>query len=151
MKKLEFNINIAASRQQVWETMLGPETYKQWVNASWPGATYEGKWGKGENIKFGMDGQGGTLATPVEFRPYEFILAKHIAVILNDGSEDRNSDIAKTWIGTTESYSFTEKNGTTTLTVEMLISPEWEKMAADGWPNALAALKEICENSTVPA
>jgi hypothetical protein len=145
MKKLESKINITASRQKVWDTMLGPETYKKWVNAAWPGSYYEGNWREGENIKFISPGQGGTLATLIECRPYEFILAKHIAVITSEGAEDRDSDAAKSWIGTTESYTFTENNGVTELKTVMKTNPEWEKMLAD-WPKALAKLKEICES-----
>jgi hypothetical protein len=59
--------------------------------------------------------------------------------------EDRDSEVAKGWIGTTESYNFTEQNGVTTLTIELTINPEWEKMFSDSWPKALAKLKEVCE------
>lgn len=154
MKKLEFKIDIATNRQKVWDTMFNPKTYKEWVNASWPGAYYEGNWKQGENLRFISPGQGGTLATLVELRPYEFILAKHIAVISSDGTEDRDSDLAKGWIGTTESYTFTEKNarlndpvgqGKTQIKVEINTKPDWEKMFSDGWPNALKKLKEISE------
>jgi hypothetical protein len=95
-------------------------------------------------MKFISPGQGGTLATIVECKPHEYILAKHIAVINRDGTEDRDSDAAKSWIGTTESYRFIEKNGRTELKTEMITNPEWEKMLAD-WPKALAKLKEITE------
>lgn len=145
MKKLEFKINIAAPREKVWDTMLNAETYKEWVGVSWPGSRYEGNWNQGENLKFISPGAGGTMATVVECRPYEFILAKHIAVINSDGAEDRSSDIAKGWIGTTESYTFTGNNGNTELVIEINTYLAWEKMFADGWPNALAKLKEICE------
>ena len=145
MKKLESKIDIAASPKKVWDTMLKPDTYKEWVNAAWPGSYYEGNWREGENLRFISPGQGGTLATVVEYRPHEYIKAQHIAVINPDGTEDRDSETARGWIGTTESYSFTEKNGKTELKTEMNTSPEWEKMFADGWPKALAKLKEISE------
>jgi len=146
MKKLEFKIDIAANRKKVWDTMLNPETYKEWVKASWPGSYYDGKWKQGENIKFIAPGQGGTLATIAELKPYEFVLAKHIAVINKDGTEDHNSNAAKSWIGTTESYTFIEKNGKTELRTEMNVNPEWEKMFTNDWPKAMAKLKEICES-----
>src|SRR3712207_8485703 len=47
----------------------------------------------------------------------------------------RSSDVAKGWIGTTESYTFTERNGKTTLTVEINTNPEWASMFNDGWPD----------------
>ncbi len=146
MKNLEFKIDIAASRQKVWDTMLNPETYKEWVKASWPGSYYEGNWQQGENIRFLSPGNGGTLAKIIEYKPYEFIRAEHIAVIKADGTEDRDSEQAKGWIGATETYTFTEDNGKTKMKTEMNVSPEWEKMFVDDWPKAMSKLKEICEN-----
>ena len=128
MKNLKYSIEIAAAPQKVWEIMLNPTTYQEWVNVSWPGAYYEGNWKKGENVRFLSPGQGGTLANLVECKPAEHILAKHIAVITSKGTEDRESPEAKTWIGTTEAYTFKNKNGKTELTVEMETTPEWESM-----------------------
>ncbi len=145
MKRLEFSTQISAPKKKVWDTMLQPATYKEWVNVSWPGSYYEGKWAKGENLKFLAPKHGGTLATVVEHTPYETILARHIAAINSDGSEDRTSVVAKGWIGTTERYTFTEHNSKTTVTIGIETTPEWEKMFNDGWPNALKKLKEICE------
>jgi uncharacterized protein YndB with AHSA1/START domain len=145
MKKLETKIDISATPQKVWNRMIEPETYKEWVNAAWPGSYYEGNWKKGENVRFISPGQGGTLAKIVEYRPYEYILAEHIAVINPDGTEDRDSEVAKGWVGTTESYTFEEHNGTTELTTAMHTNPDWEKMFADSMPRALAKLKEISE------
>jgi len=145
MKKLEFKINIAAPKQKVWETMLNQVTYKEWVAASWPGSYYEGIWKPEGNVKFLSPGHGGTLATLAEYRPYDYVLARHTGVLNADGTEDRDSDTAKGWIGITESYIFTEQNGITTLTVQINTNPEWEKMFSDGWPAALAKLKEICD------
>jgi len=146
MKKLEFKTEIAASRQKVWDTMLAPQTYKKWVDASWPGSYYEGNWKQGENVRFLSTSGGGTVATIEELRPNAYILANHVAVINRDGTEDRDSDVAKGWVGTTESYTFTEKNGNTELKVEINTNPDWEKMFTDGWPGALAKLKEISES-----
>lgn len=149
MKKLEFKTKIAASAEEVWKIMLDPVTYKKWTNVSWPGSTYKGKWKLGEEIRFEGEGGGGTMAKINEFRPYEYLLAEHVAVINADGSLDRESEIAKGWIGTTESYTFTEKNGQTELKVEMQTSPGWEKMFNDGWSDALKELKRLCEKQGV--
>ncbi len=145
MKTLTYNIQIAAPVKKVWDTMLQADTYQQWVKVSWPGSYYDGKWEKDADIKFISPGQGGTLAHIVELKPQQYVLANHIAVLHADGSEDRSSELAKGWIGTEESYRFTEKNGMTELTTEIKTSPKWEMMFNDGWPKALAKLKEICE------
>jgi uncharacterized protein YndB with AHSA1/START domain len=152
MKKIEYKTEIAAKRDKVWNTMLQPDTYREWVNAGWPGARYEGNWKQGENIRFlGGEQSGGTMASLIEVRQPEYIKAKHIAVINGDGSEDRTSEQAKGWIGTTEEYTFTEKNGKTELKVVVNTTPEWESMFNEGWPDALKKLKEICERKAVTA
>jgi uncharacterized protein YndB with AHSA1/START domain len=145
MEHLEYRIVISAPAKKVWDTMLEKETYKQWVANSWPNSSYEGRWAKGEKIRFiGPDGSG-TLAEIVDFRPYESVLARHIAVLGPNGSEDRTSDVAKGWIGITEAYRFVEENGKTTVTVSIETTPEWRKMFDDGWPAALEDLKRITE------
>ena len=147
METLKFEVKIDAGRKQVWDTMLHPDTYREWVNVSWPGSHFEGKWVQGEDIKFLSAGQGGTLATLVEVRPYEVILARHVAVIRSDGSEDRTSDVARGWVGTTERYTFTETNGGTVLSVLVETSPEWSDMFSEGWPAALEKLKAMSEGA----
>ena len=147
MKRLEFTTDIASDKKKVWNTMLNPETYKQWVDVAWPGSYFEGLWAKGEQILFVSPGQGGTLAELKEQKPYETILAEQVAVINPDGSEDRESKIAKGWIGTTERYTFNEQNGKTNLVVEINTPPSWAEMFEDGWPKALAKLKEMCEQN----
>jgi uncharacterized protein YndB with AHSA1/START domain len=151
MKNLEYKIVISAPAKKVWETMLNEETYKQWVAKSWPNSFYEGKWAKGEKIKFiGPEGTG-TLAEIVEFKPYERILARHIAVLGKGGVEDRTSEDAKGWIGTTEEYRFAEDKGKTTVTVLMGTTKEWAKMFDQGWPPALEELKKLAERQLTTA
>lgn len=145
MKKLEFKIDIAAPQETVWKTMLEPVTYKQWVDVSWPGSDYDGKWEQGETINFGGAGGGGTQAKLREVRPYEFIDAEHIAVINSDGSLDKESDMAKGWIGTKEVYSFKPIKNGTELIVEISTTEPWAKMFSEGWPVALEKLKELSE------
>lgn len=145
MERLEYNIEIAAPAKQVWETMLQKETYEQWVAKSWPDSTYKGEWKKGSEIRFTGDGESGTLAVLEEVKPYEYVLAKHIALINDDGSIDKTSEQAKNWYGITEEYRFTEKNGKTTVHVTILTPPEWKAMFDDGWPIALEELKKLAE------
>ena len=145
METLKYKIEIAAPAKKVWETMLQQETYRQWVGKSWPGSTYEGKWEKGEKIKFVSSEGEGALAEMVEAKPYEQILARHIALLQKGGVEDRTSEVAQGWVGTTEGYQFTERNGSTTVTVTIETKAEWRDMFDEGWPAALEELKKITE------
>jgi uncharacterized protein YndB with AHSA1/START domain len=145
MKTIEFNATINASAKAVWTTMLNDKTYRQWVDVSWPGSFYVGKWGKDEEIRFVGNDNSGTLATITEFTPYEVVEAHQIAILLKGGIEDRTSDMAKGWIGTTERYDFSESGGKTTLKVTIKAQPHWLDMFNDGWPQALEKLKELSE------
>lgn len=146
MKTLRFETIIDATPQKVWETMLGKETYPTWVGAGWPGSTFHGEWKQGARIRFtGADGGGGTLGEVVELDPYAKVDLHHIAVLLDDGSEDRESDIAKGWIGSTETYTFTPDNGATRLDVALTIPADFVEEFEDGWPKALAVLEQLAE------
>ena len=127
--------------------MLTLNTYKKWTNAAWPGSDYVGEWQQGENIRFVGANGSGTLANLTAVEPYKHAKAIHNAVLLEDGTEDRDSEMAKSWVGSIEEYTFSEKNGVTDLSVSMTIYPEWEKMFSDDWPKALAALKDLCEEN----
>lgn len=146
MKTLEFKVDIKASAKKVWDTMLTPESYKEWVHVSWPNSFYVGTWDEGKDVKFLSSSGEGTLATLTKVKPYELLEAKHVAVLLKDGSEDRESKVAEGWVGTTETYRFSEKNGNTELKITIKTSPDWEQMFSEGWPNALKKLKEMSEN-----
>lgn len=146
MKDLQYKINIAATPQKVWDTMTGKETYKEWTATAWPGSDFKGEWKQGENLQFiGNEDGAGTLATVTTFDPYKKILLAHIALLLAGGVEDKESEWAQKWVGSTEAYIFAENNGTTELTIDMQIYPEWADMFNESWPKALNRLKEICE------
>ncbi len=145
MEQLEFKTSINATKEKVWHTMTDAATYQEWVDVAWPGSYYEGEWVEGNHVKFLNPGQGGTLAKLEQNDPYKFCLARHVAIIKSDGTEDRESDIAKGWIDSTESYRFTESDGGTELEIEILTKPDWLDMFKDGWPIALVKLKEMCE------
>ncbi len=151
MEHLQYKIVVAASAKKVWETMLQEETYKQWVSKSWPNSYYEGQWKKGEKIRFiGPDGSG-TLAELEEVKPYERVLARHVAILGPGGAEDRTSETAKGWVGITEGYKFEESNGKTTVIVDIETNPQWRQMFDEGWPAALDELKEITERQLATA
>ncbi len=145
MNKLQFPITINAPVQKVWDTMRNHGTYEEWTAASWPGSSYDGEWKVGEKIKFAGEDGSGTLAEVTDLRPYEYVSMKHIGILQPGGVVDTESELAGGWIGTLESYTFSEKDDATELTVEIQTSPDWEEMFKEGWPTALQKLKEICE------
>jgi uncharacterized protein YndB with AHSA1/START domain len=151
MKEIRFKAKIFAPKKKVWDTMLNLDTYKEWTSVAWPGSTFEGTWKKGTDIRFVGPDSSGTLATIVDLEPYQRVVARHIALLQKGGAEDRTSDDAKRWVGSSERYDFDENNGTTTLNITINVTPEWEQMMKEGWPLALNKLKEITEGQTTLA
>ncbi len=154
MNTLHFTIDINASKQHVWDVMLGDETYRQWTTSFSPGSYFEGSWDQDSTIRFlgpGENGQkpGGMISRIAENRLYEFVSIETLGLV-NDGVDDTTSEDAKAWAGGHENYTFNEADGVTTLEIDLesdgmpeSMKDEFSKM----WPNALAKLKELAEQN----
>ena len=139
MKKLHYAITIEAPRQLVWDTMLAPDTYRQWTSAFCEGSYYEGSWEKSSTIRFLSPGGEGMRAEIAENRPLEHISILHKACITAEG-EVAFPEAAY------ENYTFRDAGHGTELQVEMDTDEKHEAMFADMWPRALALLKALCES-----
>lgn len=153
MKKLHKTIVINASREKVWDTMLGADTYSDWTKAFSPGSanfesTYKGTWEEGSKLLFiGNEGDGsemGMVSYVRESRRPEFVSVEHVG-IYRDGVEDTESEEAKKWSPAFENYTFTEVEGGTQVTIDQDIEDEYEAMFNDMWDKALVRLKELAE------
>jgi uncharacterized protein YndB with AHSA1/START domain len=150
MNHLHFSIDIKAPKEKVWHTMLDDKTYRQWTGDFNPSGEsyYEGSWEEGSNIRFlGPDSDGkisGISAKVVTNRQYEFVSTEIIAEI-HDGKEDPTSEISKKSKGGHENYTFTEKDGVTTIEVDTEAPDELMQMFEDSWPKGLAKIKKLAE------
>jgi uncharacterized protein YndB with AHSA1/START domain len=148
MQKLKFSIEINATKEKVWNTMLEDKTYRIWTEAFSKGSHYIGDWSKGSKILFlgpNENGEmGGMVSRIKENKKYEFISIEHIGMV-QDGKEDTTSEAIKVWAGALENYTFKDKSGTTEILVEMDSNEEYTEMFEGMWPNALQKLKELAE------
>ena len=120
MKRFQFSTLIQAPREVVWETVIGPVTYRIWTAAFTEGSYFEGTWAKGERMRFLAPGGQGMVSEIAESRPHEFISIKHLGEI-KDGVED------------------------TDLTADMDMAESFEEYMTGVWPKALSQLKALCE------
>ena len=151
MQKLQFKKEINASAQKVYEVMLGlndKSTYEYWTSAFNPTSTYEGSWKKGSKIHFvGTDEngkKGGMVSEVAENKPAEFVSIHHYGFLDGD-TEVTTGDQVEKWAGGHENYSFEEKDGITTVTVDMDTIDEYLDYFNNTYPNALNKLKEVAE------
>lgn len=151
MKKLQFQKEINAPAQKVYETMLGlkdKSTYESWVSAFNPTSTFEGSWDKGSKISFvGVDEngkRGGMLSEIEAHEPAQFVSIKHYGFIDGDTEVTTGEQVEK-WAGGHENYSYEEHNGITTVTVEMDTIEDYVDYFQNTYPKALDKLKEVVE------
>ncbi|HPR02066.1 MAG TPA: hypothetical protein PK066_21140, partial [Saprospiraceae bacterium] len=119
MKKIQFEIIINASAEQVYKTMLGInaiDTYNQWTAEFNPTSTYEGTWEKGSKIYFiGTDengNRGGMVSEIADIIPFRFVSIRHYGILDGDNEITEGPDVEK-WAGGLENYSFHEQDGQT--------------------------------------
>ena len=151
---MHFEIEINATVQKVWDTMLADATYREWTETFHTGSYYKGDWSEGSKMLFlgpdeNSNKEGGMVSRIKENRKYEFISIEHLGVV-TDGVEDTTSEQVMTWLPAFENYTFTDKGGHTLLVIDMEMPETAEakmmkEMFEGMWPKALLKLKEICE------
>lgn len=144
MKTLTFEVTIRAPRAQVWEAMLGPESYKAWTAAFSEGSHYVGSWAEGSRIQFLSPSGDGMSSVIAENRPLEFVSIRHIGMIEN-GVEDTTSEKVRAWTPAYENYRFSDTPAGCRVVVTLDTAPDWEEYMLDTYPKALALLKSLCE------
>lgn len=151
MNTFRFQKEIDAPAERVYRAMLGLDridTYEQWTSAFNSTSTYEGSWNKGSKIRFlGTDEngkRGGMLAEIIENVPNRFVSIRHYGIVDGEREITTGQDIEK-WAGSLENYSFEEKDGRTTVMVEMDSTEEMHDYFNATWPRALDQLKALVE------
>jgi hypothetical protein len=144
MKKLHFSTLIQAPRSEVWDTLIGAETYRDWTSVFCVGSYFAGSWNTGDRIQFLAPSGDGMAAVIAENRLHEFISIKHIGTIAS-GVEDTTSESVRAWAPAFENFTFTEFGNDTELTVDLDILEQHQQYMLDTYPKALARLKLICE------
>ncbi len=151
MKHLQFKISINASAEKVYTSMLGLDnksTYEQWTALFNPTSSFEGSWSKGEKILFiGVDDKGekgGLVSRIEEHIPMQFVSIQHRGLLVA-GEEITEGPEVEKWANGLENYSFEEKDGITSVTVDLDSTDEFVDYMNENYPKALNKLKEICE------
>lgn len=142
MKTLRFSIEINAAKEKVWKTLWEDATFSNWANIIDEGMYIKGVLKEGNEIRFMSSVNGYGVTSLVEkFSPNEFALFRHSADIKEHGAQERENE----WTGGAESYSLTEKDGMTILTVKTDVPYEQEETFNTKLPEALARVKTLAE------
>jgi uncharacterized protein YndB with AHSA1/START domain len=146
MTTLHFDIRIAAPRERVWRCMLFTPTYERWTVHFGEGSRYEGSWDEGSTIRSGGPNGEGMLSQIAEHRPAEYLSICHVGLIHN-GVPDTTSETVRAWMPCFENYRFADDDGSgTRVRVDCDVFGPYEDWMNETWPQALQALKAICED-----
>ncbi len=146
MANLEFNVELNASPEVVWNILWGKDTYPLWTEPFSSGSTAQTDWKQGSKVLF-LDGKGdGMIGRIAENVPAKFMSIEMIGEVVK-GVEDTTSARVKEWQGALENYTLEAVNGKTTLHILLtgVNDPSFVDMMNGMWPKALNRLKELVE------
>lgn len=142
MKKLQFSIEINASKESVWATLWDDTSFRDWANIIDEGTYMKGAMEEGKEIQFLSSVNGYGVTSLIEKLDLNaFVLFRHSADTQANGQQERE----KEWTSGAESYSLTEKNRITTLTVNTEVPEELEELFGVRLPQALERIKTLAE------
>ncbi len=145
---LYFEEVIDATPDQVYQSMLGKETYPLWTSVFFPGSNVRGNWEKGEKIFFVAPGENGQMEGMVsrikENIKEKYVSIEHLGFVRGDQEVTTGAEV-EAWAGALENYSFIPQEGKTLVIVDMDSQGEHDDYFNEAWPKALKKLKEIVE------
>ncbi len=144
MKKMQFSIEIHATKEKVWDTLWQDKTFREWANIIDEGTYLKGVLEEGKEIQFISAANGYGVTSLIEkLVPNEFVLFRHQKDTQDSGAREREKD----WSGGTESHTLSEKEGVTTLTVAFDVPAEMEEIFHERFPRAMTRIKELAEET----
>ena len=144
MKKIQFSIEINASKERVWATLWDDLTFRDWASIIDEGTYIKGEMKEGNEIQFISSINGYGVTSLIEkLKPNKFILFRHSADTKESGLQERENE----WTGGTESYSLTENNGVTTLLLKTDVPQELEEIFKVRIPRAQERIKILAEKN----
>lgn len=150
MKRLNFSVDINASREEVWNALWNDVTYRQWTSAFSEGSHAVSGWNEGGKILF-LDPNGDGMYSRIEKKiPNEFMSFKHLGTV-KGGKEMPLDEETKKWSGAMENYTLRQTGNITRVTVDVDVTEEHYDIFNEAFPKAFQKLKEISEKSKATA
>jgi hypothetical protein len=150
MENMKFSVAINAPVEKVFNTMLGPEGYKQWTSVFNPSSSFEGTWGLDEKISFiGISKEGkkeGMVGLIRQFKPNDYVSIEYVGLLDGEHIKTEGQEM-ESWIGNHENYTFKSNGNQTTLIVDLDVVEPYIRYFKETYPKALEKLKEISEPS----
>lgn len=138
------SVDIHAPREKVWEVLLQDRFTRIWYEAFCAGTQAETDWVLGSKARFTNGSGSGIVGQIVAHKPAELLSIEFDGIIAHY-KEDYESPEAQKVKGSRETYRLDGNNGTTLLSIESDMDPEYFDAMSQAWSNALQKIKELAE------
>jgi len=143
-KTFEKAIEIAASKDAVWEILTDDRFTPRWYGEFSLGAKPETTWEEGSKVLFTDLSGGGLVGEVIVNQPNQMLSVEYQGVVFG-GEEDYTSEGAMSVKGGEETYIITDRDGQTELSVKADIVPEYFDSMSSAWERALQKVKLLAE------
>lgn len=140
LTKLVKTIDINAPVTKVWDTVVKPESSKEWLSVTMPGSHMDGDYALGSEVFYKSADDSGVKGTVKELVLNETIYVEYFESYTK-GVKDDSAE----WVGSSDRYTFSENNGVTTLTQESSFPEQYMDDFNSMISKSLEKIKEIAE------
>ena len=139
MKFLEFEIQINATPEKVWETLFTQDSYKKWASAMNEGTYFEGNWEVGSIMKFLDPQNNGMYNLVTENIRFKVLGMKHLGWILKGELSPQN------WEDSTLNYILELSENGTLLKGTVNSLDEFVEFFNSKYPQNFEHIKRLAE------
>ena len=139
MKFLEFEIQINATPEKVWETLFTHDSYKKWASAMNEGTYFEGNWEVGSIMKFLDPQNNGMYNLVTENIRFKVLGMKHLGWILKGELSPQN------WEDSTLNYILEPSENGTLLKGTVNSLDEFVEFFNSKYPQNFEHIKRLAE------
>ena len=139
MKFLEFEIQINATPEKVWETLFTQDSYKKWASAMNEGTYFEGNWEVGSIMKFLDPQNNGMYNLVTENIRFKILGMKHLGWILKGELSPQN------WEDSTLNYILEPSENGTLLKGTVNSLDEFVEFFNSKYPQNFEHIKRLAE------
>ncbi|CAG5017485.1 hypothetical protein DYBT9275_05782 [Dyadobacter sp. CECT 9275] len=144
-KRIKKSITIDASKEKVWDVLMLDNYNSIWYACFSEGTVAVTDWQVGSKVIFKDGSENGLIGTVMINEPSKMLSVTYTGM-LEGGKEDYESEAAKDFAGSEETYVLSENNNVTTLDISVDMGADYFDMMTEAWDHALVSIKELSEN-----
>ena len=137
-------IDIDAPPERVWDVLLDDATYRQWTAEFMVGSYAETDWQEGSTVRF-LDPSGSGLLGHIAASRHPELVDIEYDGLVADGKDDTESDHAREYRGSKETYRLTRTPSGTHLDLSADMAEQYYDDMVAAWDRALAKAKALAE------